>query len=145
MVRISSHVVRSPIPLLWSKPSMVRAGVVLDLPEDRARILSSWTALNFISAGHHSLPILTQKEVTKHSLVALPVKEEKEATLAKLHRQFGYPRTETMIKLLKNVKCDDKMTKKMVAMIQDRCQTCKKFSATPSRPLVSLPPACEFN
>ena len=52
---------------------------------------------------------------------------------------------ETMIKLLKNVKCDDKMTRKMVATIQDRCQTCKKFSATPSRPLVSLPPACEFN
>ena len=52
---------------------------------------------------------------------------------------------ETMIKLLKNVKCDDKMTRKMVATIQDRCHTCKKFSATPARPGVSPPPACKFN
>ena len=145
-VRICSHVVRSPIPLLWSKPSMVKAGVVLDLPEDKAKILGRWTDLDITSAGHHSLSIRPHKEVTEHSLVALPEdEEEKKVALVKLHRQFGHPRKETMFKLLKSVNCDDKVTRKMVATIQDKCQTCKKFTTTPPRPVVSLPPACEFN
>ena len=146
VVRISSHVVSSPIPLLWSKPSMVRAGVVVHLPEDRARILGSWTDLDITSAGHHSLHIQPGKEVTEHSLVALPEgEEEKKAALVKIHRQMGHPRKETMVKLLKNVNCDDKMTRRMVEAIQDKCQTCKKFTTTPPRPVVSLPPASEFN
>ena len=145
MVRISSYVVSSPIPLLWSKPSMVRAGVVVDLPEDRAKILGSWTTLDITSAGHHSLPILPEK-VTEHSLVTLPEgEEEKKAVLVKLHRQMGHPRKETMVKLLKNVNCDDKVTRKMLETIHDRCQICKRFTTTPPRPVVSLPPACEFN
>merc|ERR1712112_583396 len=32
------HVVEAPIPLLWGKESMKKAGVVLDLPKDRARV-----------------------------------------------------------------------------------------------------------
>ena len=82
VVRISNHMVMSPILLLWSKPSMVRAWGLLDLPEDRVKICSSWTALDITSAGHHSLPILPQKEVTKHSLAALQENEGKEAVLA---------------------------------------------------------------
>ena len=38
-VSLITHVVSSGIPLLWSQPSMTRAGVVLDLPSDRAKIL----------------------------------------------------------------------------------------------------------
>ena len=145
-VRISSHVVRSPIPLLWSKPSMMKARVLLDLPEDRARILGSWTELDTTSAGHHSLSIRPQKEETEYSLVSLPENdEEKKVVLVKLHRQLGHPRKETMVKLLKNVNCDDKMTRTMVAEINDKCQICKRFTTTPPRPVVSLPPACEFN
>ena len=145
-VRISSHVVRSPIPLLWSKPSMMKARVLLDLPEDRARILGSWTELDTTSAGHHSLSIRPQKEETEYSLVSLPENdEEKKVVLVKLHRQLGHPRKETMVKLLKNVNCDDKTTRTMVAEINDKCQICKRFTTTPPRPVVSLPPACEFN
>ena len=56
-VMMSSHVVSSPIPLLWSKPSMIKAGVVVDLPEDKAKILGNWTSLDITSAGHRSLQI----------------------------------------------------------------------------------------
>ena len=144
-MKITSHVVMSPIPLLWSKPSMVKAGVVLNLPEDKAKILGKWTDLDITSAGHHSLHIRPQ-EVTEHSLVAMPEdEEEKKAALVKLHRQLGHPRKETLLKRLKSVKCDDKMTRKMVATIHEKCHTCKKFTTTPPRPVVSLPPACEFN
>ena len=40
-VVFKSHVVNSSIPLLWSRPSMAKAGVVLDLPNDKAEILST--------------------------------------------------------------------------------------------------------
>ena len=49
-----------------------------------------------------------------------------------------------MISLLKKVKCDDEEAKKTVATIHGRCITCKKFSPTPPRPVVSLPAPSEF-
>ena len=39
------HVVKAPIPLLWGKDSMRKAEVLLDLPNDRARILGEWVEL----------------------------------------------------------------------------------------------------
>ena len=50
-----------------------------------------------------------------------------------------------MVKLLKNIKCNDKVTWKMLETIHDRYQTCKKYKTTPPRPVVSLPTANEFN
>ena len=37
-VLFKSHVVSSNIPLLWSRPSMAKAGTILDLPQDKAQI-----------------------------------------------------------------------------------------------------------
>ena len=52
---IESHVVKSRIPLLWSCPSMKKAGTVLDLPEDKAKIFDQWVSLNLTTVGHYSL------------------------------------------------------------------------------------------
>ena len=71
--------------------------------------------------------------------------KERMATLKKIHRQFGHPREETMIGLLKNLKCYDPRTKEMLATIHRQCKTCPLFSTTPPRPVVSLPIACESN
>ena len=49
-----------------------------------------------------------------------------------------------MLSLLKKVKCSDKETRKMVATIHENCATCKQFTPTPPRPVVSLPVASEF-
>ena len=43
--------------------------------------------------------------------------KERMAALKKIHRQFGHPREETMISLLKNVKCYDQRTKEMLVTI----------------------------
>ena len=146
-VRFQSHVVSSDIPLLWSRPSMAKAGTVLDLPQDRAKILGEWIELNKTSVGHYSIEILPKDDKTvEQSLLALPDDaKEKENVLVKLHRQFGHPREEVMLGLLKKVKCDDKETRKVVTKIHERCLTCKRFSPTPPRPVVSLPAACEFD
>ena len=145
-VRISTYVVASPIPLLWSRPSMVRAGVVLNLLEHKAKILGNWTDLNITSAGHHSLEIRLQKEEMEHSLVSLPEDEkERKETLLKIHRHMGHPRRKTMMKLLENINQDNPMTEMILKKIEEKCQTCKVFKTTPPRLVVSLPPACDFN
>ena len=46
----TSHVVKSNIPLMCSRPVM--AWTVLDLPGDRAMILGKWVYLNLTAVGH---------------------------------------------------------------------------------------------
>ena len=60
VVRIDSHVVSSPIPLLWSKANMMRAGVMVHRQGDRARILGRWMDLDTTYDGHHALYILPE-------------------------------------------------------------------------------------
>ena len=148
-VMIKSHVVKSKIPLLWSKPSMTKAGVLLDLPGDRAKILGVWVELEVTSAGHYALFILpVEEKLTKveSCLMVLPKDDkEKEGVLLKLHRQFGHPREEVMETLLKEVKSWSPKVKEIVGKIHSRCKTCKLFSPTPPRPVVSLPAASDFN
>ena len=141
-----SHVVTSNIPLLWSRPSMAKAGTLLDLPNDRAQIYGIWTDLALTSVGHYALNIIPDEiEKSESCFFTLPIdKEEKKATLIKLHRQFGHPREEVMISLLKNAKCDSKEARAVIDDIYKRCTTCKKFSPTPPKPVVSLPVSSEF-
>ena len=63
-VSLITYVVSSGIPLLWSQPSMTRAGVVLDLPADRAKILGKWVDLNVTSVGHYYINILPQEKLS---------------------------------------------------------------------------------
>ena len=145
-VMFSSHVVQSNIPLLWSRPAMARAGTVLDIPKDRAKILGVWVDLKLTDVGHYALDIMPpDMVVTEQCLATLPADvKEKEATLRKLHRQFGHPRQEVTVGRLRKVNCADKKAKKMVASIHESCATCKRFSPTPPRPVVSLPQASDF-
>ena len=115
LVTIESHIVKSRIPLLWSRPSMKRAGTVLDLPEDRAKIFNQWVDLNLTTVGHYSLEILPMnKESVEEALLTLPKeRKEKEKALLKIHRQFGHPREETELDLLKKINCLDKEAKEL--------------------------------
>ena len=146
LISVESHVVKSRIPLLWSRPSMKKAGTVLDLPNDKAKIFGEWVSLNLTSVGHYSLDILPMdQESVEQALLTLPEdSKEKKKVLLKIHRQFGHPREETELDLLRKVNCEDAEAKEMLATLHNRCLTCKKFSPTPPRPVVSLPPASEF-
>jgi hypothetical protein len=146
-VTMKCHVVNSSIPLLWSRAGMAKAGVMLDLPNDRAKILGNWVDLDLTGPGHFSLFILpVEWKELETCLLTLPdEKKEKQKVLLKLHRQFGHPRIEVLEALLKKVRADDEDVKEMLKKIYEKCETCKKFSKTPARPVVSLPPASEFN
>ena len=69
--------------------------------------------LNLTSVGHYALDILPKGELSVEDCLFGLSEDSKErmAALKKIHRQFGHPREETMIGLLKNVKCYDPRTK----------------------------------
>ena len=102
--------------------------------------------LNVTSVGHYYLNILPQEGMTiQDCYLALPKNPDEHKVIFKLHRQFGHPRKEVLETLLKNVGEESEVTKKTIEKIHQRCMTCKKFSLTPPRPVVSLPEATEFN
>ena len=57
---LSWHVVEVPIPLLWGKQSMKKAEVVLDLPNDRARVKGTWVDLVVSDCNHYGLNMLPE-------------------------------------------------------------------------------------
>ena len=65
--------------------------------------------------------------------------------LLKMHRQFGHPGIDVVVNILKKVHNYNNKVQAILDKIYGKCQTCKKFSPTPPRPVVSLPPASEFN
>ena len=69
---LSWHVVEAPIPLLWGKESMKKAEVLLDLPNDRARVKGLWIDLVVSDCDHYGLNMLPKSKsmVTFEGLVA---------------------------------------------------------------------------
>ena len=135
--------------MLWSRPGMTRAGVILDMKANGAWILCSWVNLNLTNVGHYALDILPPDDeetmTIEECLLTLPEDpQEKMTTLIKLHRQFGHPREEVMKGLLKKVNCNDIKTSRMVTEIHETCRTCKRFSQMPPKPVVSLPATRDF-
>merc|ERR1712112_493529 len=59
---LSWHVVEAPIPLLWGKESMKKAGVLLDLPKDRARIKGEWVELVTAEGSHYGVNVLPKTD-----------------------------------------------------------------------------------
>ena len=102
-VMFKSHVVKSNIPLLWSRPAMSRAGTILELPKNRAKILGQWVTLNLTAVGHYALNLLaTSQEKVDECLVTLHT-DAKE----------------------KKVNCDHKEARKIVFNIHEHCATCR--------------------
>ena len=80
-IMFKSHVVNSDILLLWNRPSMTKAGIMLDFPHDKAKIFGKWTDLNMTSVGHYSIDILPRSaKSVEECMMTMPednMKEEK--------------------------------------------------------------------
>ena len=78
--------------------------------------------------------------------MALENKEISDRAIAhKLHRQFGHPRPEKLIRLIKNAGIKNRKLQKEVHNISESCITCLKHKRTPPRPIVCLPLESRFN
>ena len=63
----------------------------------------------------------------------------------KLHRQFGHPTPNNLIKIIKNAGIKSKTLEKEVDNVSQRCITCLKHRKPSNRPVVCFPWAYTFN
>ena len=147
-VTVKTDVVSSDIPLLLSLDAMKKAQLKLDLVNDCAEVFGKRVSLDHTSSGHYCLPIGKQQievgEVFAVDLLSLDDKTLR-SELLKLHRQFAHPTVEKLMMLLKDAKVWDDRFLTFLQEISVRCELCKVHSKTPSRPVVCLPLAHDFN
>lgn len=151
-VLIKADVVKSKIPLLFSRNSMKAMKAKVDYEHDTGYIFDKPVVLSSTSVGHHSVQILPDQGDDKLTdVVEVNTNDTTNDTnmtlenVIKLHRQYGHPNKVTFIKHLKasSVWSDD--IKCFVDECYDSCNVCKLYARTPSRPAVCLPLAYEFN
>lgn len=145
-VRIRTDVVDASIPLLLSKESMKRAGMVIDMNSDTVTVLGKRVNLETTSLGHYILPIFrppTSEMV--HEVLVASSSQSVESVALKLHRQFAHPTSEKLKKLLKNANRTDAKLLDAVDSVTSKCDICLRFKRAKPRPVVSLPLASSFN
>ncbi len=65
--------------------------------------------------------------------------------MLKLHRQFAHPSEDKLKALLKDAGVWHDKLQDCLTNVQNKCEMCKMYKRTPSRPVVSLPQANRFN
>ncbi|MCG7877703.1 MAG: transposase [Candidatus Thiodiazotropha endolucinida] len=148
-VIIKTDVVQSDIPLLLSRTAMKKAAIKLDLENDTAVIMGKEVALNLTSSGHYCIPIDKSEEVSVENVCAVNLdalnRKDRYKTLLKLHRQFAHPPMKRLIALLKDAAVWKDEYEETLAEIGQKCELCKVYAKTPSRPVVGMPMATKFN
>ena len=145
-IRIKTDVVACNIPLLLSKSSMKRAGMIINLKNDTVDIFGNSVKLNTTSMGHYVLPIFRcpTPAMISEILIANDVKDY-DSIASKLHRQFAHPSADRLSKLLRDAGRDEEQLHIAVEKITTGCVTCRRFKKVRPRPVVSMPMASKFN
>ena len=146
-IRIHADIVECNIPLLLSRSSMKKAGMVIDLNNDVVTVFNKDLKLGLTSLGHYILPIyrcLTPDNI-ESVLSVSAVHSNKRAIAEKLHKQFAHPSSEKLIKLMKDAGRNDGELFNLVNDVTSGCEVCSKYKRQRPRPVVSLPLATAFN
>ena len=146
-VTITTDVVSSDIPLLLGKEAMKKAKVKLDVENDEASIYGQQVSLDCTSSGHYAVSILPESEnstVYMTNLVDMD-HNSRVRSLRKLHLQFGHATSIKLRKLLQNANAWDPSFSTELDNIVRHCDTCKRLTRAPPRPVVAFPMANDFN
>ena len=168
---IVTEVVESDIPLLLGKPSLKRAKTFLDLPHDQAIMFDKPVVLDLTSTGHYCINIASTERRQNRSMTRaemdkvhennidmeavcqseilflkdkVKVSDQKQQ-LVKLHKQFGHASAEKLEQLLHNAGINKLEITQVLKEIVEECDICARYQKTPSRPVVGLPKATDFN
>ena len=145
-INIRTDIVDCNIPLLLSKESMKKAGMVIDTNTDTATVFGRKVKLSTTSIGHYKLSIVqppTDAEV-EHILLTFG-SASPNAIATKLHRQFAHPSAERLKKFMKDAQRDDEELMEAIDKITKECDICIQFKKPRPRPVVTLPLASNFN
>ena len=146
-VTIETDVVDSNIPLLFSNKALGVMKAKIDYENDKATIFGLDTILNRTSSGHHCLNIMPDIQV---NITEMKQKEQitgkiSEASIDKLHKQYGHPGKQSFIMHLKTADIWEGRLQDIIDKLYEKCAICKQFSQANAKPVVALPMANQFN
>ena len=144
-VMINTDVVESDIPMLFSKDALGSMQAKIDYATDEAIIMGKPVVLDKTSIGHHCIRLIPETQEVNNVNVLDSSTDEKHNIFLKLHRQYGHPGKNTFINHLKTADIWSDECGNIVDNIYSDCKICKQYARTPSRPIVALPLASEFN
>jgi hypothetical protein len=124
-MRITTEVVDSAIPLLWSKSDMKDAGVKIDFKNDQVELFNEVHAMEFTTKAHVCITLeIPVESVFIASLVSLQ-DHDVEPTLLKLHTQFGHVSYDKLKLLIKGAVQWDAKFPETLQRLCKHCQVCK--------------------
>ena len=106
-ISIETDIVDTEIPMLLSQNSMKKAKAKLNFGEDTVEMFGEKIKLNFTTSGHYMIdlnPKRIEREMKEISLISIEdADQDKQFRMAKkLHTQFGHPRSERLVDLVKD-------------------------------------------
>ena len=144
-VSLVCDVVPGDLPLLLSKNSMQKAHAQLDFANNIVTMFGEDIDLSFTLSGHYCILVTQPKSNAFFSLDKSATLKEKMQAAKKLHKQFSHVAYRRLQKLVIDGGTNDKDLLKMLKTVEQNCETCAKFKKPPSKPIVTLPRAREFN
>jgi len=79
-----------------------------------------------------------------NEVVGASIRDNKKIAL-KLHKQFGHPSTEKLVKLVRDAGMEDSSLEKCIADVVRDCEVCCRYKKPRPSPVVSIPLATKFN
>ena len=160
-ILIDSNVVDCELPLLLSKPSLKKAGAVIDFLNDKMMFNGEEVDLFETKSGHYCVPICNKRKLVsdyitddKKPQLVLSVSEETlfgqddneiKKKAMKLHRQFSHAPGYKLKSLLKKAGFEKEKFLKAVEEVSDNCEICIRYKKPKPRPVVGLPRGQTFN
>ena len=141
-------VVEASIPLLLGKPDLKRFGFTINFEEETVFISKTFEifALETTLGGHLALPIKEEEPLDESIFILTECEfKEKEKKIKKIHQVLAHPKPEILKNFFKNSSENDKETFNVVDEVHEKCEICRKFQKSPSRPKVGLPVSFDFN
>ena len=150
--KLESHlpvsVVEASIPLLLGKPDLKKFGFVINFEDETVFTTKTFETfpLETTFKGHLALPI-KEAETLDDDVFLLSEcdKAEKVKKITKIHKVLAHPLPDILKQFFMNSSDNDKEVLKLIDEVHEKCNVCRKFRKTPSRPKVGLPVSSDFN
>ena len=141
-------IVKASIPLLIGKPDLKRLGFIINFEDETVFITKTFEtfALETTLKGHLALPIKEEETLDDEIFLMEECnEEEREKKITKIHKVLAHPKPEILKHFFKNSSENNSEVFRTVDRVHDKCNVCRTFQRSPSRPKVGLPVSNDFN
>lgn len=147
-VMLTTDVVDVNVPLLMSKNALKKAGAVIDFKEDTIQIFGTTENLLESSSGHYMIPVHNNIDMKVKPTIMTHLinpQEDPKKTAHKIHRHFSHANKKRLQKLLEDAELWSDEMSQALTDVENKCQTCKRYSKPYSRPVVGFSSSKSFN